>query len=241
MVNNMTQEQILEKVQKLLSLASSDNENEARIASAKASELLLKYNLSLSQVKDFQPEYEKKSVSDELLAFQAHHLIICSLVQEFFMVKVLVTSTQGKFNRRTKVISFIGTQVNIQVTEYIYTYLDRMFPVLFDQYRRKNYDAKLTDRKAYYVGLSRGICENLEATKFKVEQEAGLVIVEDANLKKYVASISTKTVNSRSSYSANPEALNAGMEAGRNLKIQRGISSSSSSDSIKNLNYKGGK
>lgn len=237
----MTQEQILEKVQKLLSLAGSDNENEARMASAKASELLLKYNLSLSQVKDFQPEYERKEVSDELLAFQAHHLILCSLIQEFFIVKILVTSTQQKFGNRVKVISFIGTAVNIQVAEYVYTYLDRMFPVLFDQYRRKNYDAKLTDRKAYYVGLSKGIRENLEATKFKVEQEAGLVIMPDANLKKYVDTISTKTVNSKSSYSANPDAVNAGIEAGKNLKIQRGLSSSNTSDSIKNLSYKGGK
>jgi len=49
---------ILEKIQKLLSLATSDNEHEAKAAMDKANALLVKHNLSMQEAKE-NLEYEK--------------------------------------------------------------------------------------------------------------------------------------------------------------------------------------
>jgi hypothetical protein len=47
---NKSRMDIIEKIQKLLALATSDNENEAQMAAKRAQELLLKYNLKLTDV-----------------------------------------------------------------------------------------------------------------------------------------------------------------------------------------------
>lgn len=41
---------IIDRIKKLLALAESDNESEAKLAMERANELLLRYNLSSSQV-----------------------------------------------------------------------------------------------------------------------------------------------------------------------------------------------
>lgn len=56
---------IMEKIQKLLSLANSDNENEAKMATARANELLIKYNLNLQQIEDHQNDYMVQTIEDK--------------------------------------------------------------------------------------------------------------------------------------------------------------------------------
>ncbi len=57
---------VLAKVKKLFALSTSSNPNEAALAASKAQELLLQYNLSLSQVTEkdesMRPEYQKTRI-----------------------------------------------------------------------------------------------------------------------------------------------------------------------------------
>jgi hypothetical protein len=60
-IENMSNEQmkeVIKKVQKLLALAQSDNENEARLALQKAQELQAKYNIVFDQL-DVEDESQK--------------------------------------------------------------------------------------------------------------------------------------------------------------------------------------
>lgn len=76
-------EQVVEKIQKLLALANSDNENEAKLASKKAHELMIKYNLSASEVEMINKEYINKIVSIEPYT-KPHQKYIYSILMSFF-------------------------------------------------------------------------------------------------------------------------------------------------------------
>ena len=69
-------DQIIERIQKLLSLANSDNENEAQLAASKANELLTKYNLSLQEVEGINLEYSEHEVATQLVGTRSQEVVV---------------------------------------------------------------------------------------------------------------------------------------------------------------------
>ena len=87
---NINTENIEEKIQKLLSLANSDNPYEAQAAALKAQELMLKYNIELleANVKE-DVIIEKFSFKNEerQLRRLTYHLLLASIIAENFRTK----------------------------------------------------------------------------------------------------------------------------------------------------------
>jgi len=76
----MHDENIIKKVQKLLALATSDNENESQVAAQKAQELIAKYNID-QQLLNSKLEYQWEVLIEEPY-FKLHQKFIWPILKE---------------------------------------------------------------------------------------------------------------------------------------------------------------
>jgi len=213
---------IIQKIQKLLSLANSDNENEAKAAMNMANSLILKHNLSLQQISGYQAEYQRKEVG-EALVLKYHQRLILSLLTGYFFVECVIKHTENK----VKIFQLIGTAENCEIASYIFDYLDRAFPELWKVYLKNN-PQHHKHKKSYYSGLNSGIESMLETTKFRVQEETGLILKEDANLKAFVKSIATKHYSSQARHYLESTVYNNGLDDGKKITLRKPIKSGAS-------------
>jgi hypothetical protein len=221
--------EIIKKVQKLLSLAQSDNENEAKMASAKAQEILLKYNLDLQQVVDAAVEYGEEGVGNSSkLTMEAKEIL--PLIMDAFRVRCIVLeewerSMKGRLRRMRKP-TFVGEKTNLQIAVYTYQFLMRSYK---DQFRTHQKATKCSSKMRYsfYRGLSSGLRYQFKIVKDKVETERGLVLKRDPKLDEFFANLFPKTKQIRTDVKdIDPSTYQHGKEAGQKLRIHRGIENS---------------
>lgn len=233
-VTNKMDKSIIEKIQKLLQLANSPNESEARSATNKANELLIKYNLSLQSIIDHESEYEKQELVTSGLTLKPHQSMITTLLQEYFFVKVIIGSdfvghSSGKWgNQRAqyrKVISLVGTEENCRIATYIFAYLNDVYPKLWKDYFDRNSRVEGRDKRSYYSGLTSGISKMLKQTKWRVENETGLVVIDDPGLVKAVEKITTGTYGGTSNANINREVERDGLRDGQKISLRKPIAS----------------
>jgi len=225
----MDRKEIIEKIQKLLSLANSSNEHEAKLAAQKATELLTKYNLSMQEVETSQREYDSIHYAGDKSRMPAEHKYIFGLLQRFFFVKV-VRGRKPTYDPKTgmpkRVItwSFFGQQHNVKIAHFVFAFLDNTFHNLYKVYQKNN-ETNRASRNSFYLGLYRGLVEQLDAGKKKVENETGLVVVPDPGIDKFINDSvgKTRSVPSRNVRSVDSEAYHKGVEEGKKIRIAMGL------------------
>lgn len=211
---------LLQKIKKLLSLANSDNEHEAKLAMDMANELLVKHNISMQQASE-SLEYEKNKL-DEISRKSVEDKFIHVILKNYFFVKIV--SSRSRVENKTT-IYVLGTDTNVQIATYVYSYLKLTFKSLFSDYK-KTTGCKANARQSYYSGLFDGICEQLEKTKRTVEQKEGLVVVDDKALQRYTLGAFKNLKTRSSSYALRDgQAVKEGAKDGKNIRISKGISS----------------
>lgn len=207
-----------EKIKKLLSLANSSNENEAKAAAAMASKLMIKFNISKEEV-ELKKKYEEAVIKEASSRSNLDGFIL-PLINKYFFVLASVRRDRLKKVTQTR---FTGTTENIEIATYMYEFLTRAFKDSWMDYKKAN---KLTSssRSSFYSGMYKGLMDKFEAAKVEVEQETGLVVVPDAGIKKYLASkgvrLSQTTNRTRL---RDVGAAEAGVNIGRNLQIRAGV------------------
>lgn len=216
-------ETLLKRVKKLLQLANSDNEHEARLAAERAQELLTRHNLTVQDVRRTSADYEMRDASEALGRNMTEAKYVDNIVQRFFFVRVFRRGTSKSNGRWQRVTRYVGTPSNVEVALYIRDFLLKEFRVLWQAYKRRT-GASAKSRQSYYCGLFDGICAQLEASQKRVEQETGLVVVQDRDLMRYMQEIcpnlrkTTTNVNT-----GDRAAFGAGEAAGREMKIRKGL------------------
>lgn len=227
---------IIARIQKLLALANSDNEYEAKQATNRANELLIKHNLKLQEVTDRNFSYVDRDAITVGTVIQGYQKMIAGLLDGFFFVKILVGSSFSHYDamgreRLTRKITLIGTEVNTEIATYIFSYLNESYPRLWSDFRKKN---KLGGRyrTSYYVGLTAGISEMLEKTKWRVEHETGLVVVGDPELQKFADSRAQGAYNGREESPINQAVAAAGFRDGVNIKLRKPIESTATTSGL---------
>jgi hypothetical protein len=220
-----TSQEIIEKIQKLLALANSSNEHEAKLAAERATALLTKYNLSMQDIAAEEREYEATHFMGQHTRLVMEQKFLFGILMDFFFIKVVVGK---KFNpllgKQVRVWSFFGQSHNVEIAKYVYSFLDVTFQQLFAEYVKSGGASGKTARNSFYMGLTRGLRSQLKATKVQVEQEAGLVVVQDPGIDDFISDTvgKTRTV-ARSSGQVDVAALEKGVEEGKNIKIARGL------------------
>lgn len=213
---------LIQKIQKLLALANSSNQNEAELASKKAQELLLKHNISMASVENAQFDFTEHT--EELKRQPVEAKFIQSLLVEFFFIKIIHDKIRDR-------LVFVGTEENIQVAMYVRDFLRNTFKRLYAiENKAQNWKGK--NRNAFYLGLYKGLRQKLESEKQKATEnvEAGkALIVVDRALVDFMNSRHDNLKNRSHGRikATNAEAVERGHEHGRKLNISRGLGESS--------------
>lgn len=212
-------EKISEKIQKLLSLATSSNENEAKLAAQKANELMIKYNLQMSDLRE-EADYDI-FVVEEGVRMPVELKFIGGILVKHFFVELI----KGRGCLR-----MIAEKQNLENGRYLYDFLTRTFKECWANYKKETKcDNSL--KQTYYLGLYRGLDEKLSATRKKVESEYGLVVVKDEKLQDFISEQfgKTRSEGRTSVQNRDENAYSSGKADGANITIRKGISSSSES------------
>jgi hypothetical protein len=230
----MTKQQIIDKIQKLLALANSSNENEAKSAASMAQALLTKYNLTMKEVDKSSQSYTSKAFETNKRRQDTSARYIQTILKTFFFVEIINTKKPVKVYEDVCGIKFektvyenmyliFGEPHNVEIAQYIYDFLDNSFKVLYRDFAKKNKTGK-GSRVSYYYGVYAGLYDQLKQTKTKVEQEVGLVVVEDKDLTDFISQSIGKTKSLvKKTQTEDKNALNQGYKEGQSLKIAKGL------------------
>ncbi len=188
----MTTEELLSKIQRLLALSGSPNEHEAKLALAKAQNLMIEHNVSIEEVQGFQENttnfttdtaYKHES---QTLPYEMEWVLV--VIKDFFFVRT-ITSPQWEWlknnniNRKKKKIInilFFGTPENIAVAKHVFHYLRRTFRELWIQYKNQH-NAQRYAAKSFYYGLYHGFTTKLteERKVYNEKTQTALTIIND--------------------------------------------------------------
>ncbi len=149
------------RVEKLLALAGSSNENEAVLAMQKANELIEKY--SLGQMTDRQRSpYTYVIINSGKCCIQRYQRRICGILRDFFYVKVVYAFLyDSRHDCRHKTIELFGTAENVAIGEYCYHFLENQLTILWRQHRHKYLGNSLRAKNSYYLGVLNGFYKKI--------------------------------------------------------------------------------
>jgi len=211
------EEKLIEKIQKLLALAGSPNENEAKAAMAKAQGLMLKHNIDMRSVQDHDSEY----INELSETFKREHpsmKFINSIIEKYFFVRVV------KSNRREgKFFNYIGEKQNVQTALHTVNFLKATFDRLWKEYKAET-GAGRASKQSFILGLFEGFCEKMDQQRMEAEQKYDLVLVDDPRATEKMNELFPRLSRraSRGTRLRDGAARSAGQSAGRNIKLSAG-------------------
>lgn len=170
-----------DKIRKLLALAHSPYEGEAKAALLKARELMAEHKLTEAEcieaakqsVKDIKTEFTASKRRDPWL------IPLSAAIGEHYCCKAYRTHYYG---RQTQIIGFIGLEDDVELCVEIFAYAVSCVQSRIKEIRREMeeiYNAKYIRREcdSYGYGFTVGVTDAFERQQETKEQEWGLVLV----------------------------------------------------------------
>lgn len=177
-----TSQRVLQRVQKLLALAASDNPHEAEAAMARAHALLLEHNLSLGAA---APDYRALRLGEAWGALPLHAKMIAGLLTEYFFVEaVWVLRYEALRNRDLRQLEIYGRPHDVEMAEYVHDFLHAAVARLFAAARQRG-EVDARGRRDYLAGVLSGFRQRLAGAKTDAAAR-GLVWVADGDLRHFV-------------------------------------------------------
>lgn len=210
-------EKILKKIEKLLNLAKSANQHEASLATAKANELLMKYNLEFYKSEEHQEEevfvkniYEAKRTNIQMNS-------LYEIISNFYVQPVL--------NRTSKKVylEVIGSKINVELADYMAKFFIAEFERLYKASGLKGTSAK----NSFIRGIAEGFNKKINEQRAKDPCLKNELIKLDKVLKSQVKMVYGRMGSSTSSSKKiDQEARALGQKAGSSLKVKKGLNPS---------------
>ena len=212
-------ENILEKIKKLLRLARSANPHEANLAMQNAMKLAAEHQIA---VEGINPDEQQAAITDQTsrgfiqLTYDRHFAAL--IVQRFFNVSVVIRPkiiVVDGWPKGGKALAFVGKQVDIDIALYVYVFLTRRFAYCWNHHR-----GRARNRRAFIEGMFRGIwAVLLEAQPPEEPHKPGLILAErDAYIRAHFGDTSAHKAPHSDKLAA--AAAFAGFLHGRNTKIR---------------------
>lgn len=210
---------IREKIQKLLSLAGSSNENEARAAMLKAKELMAKHKMAES---DFQKEEELKHLLVEDVTWTTDSgkiwlVDLCEVITNNYMCTASWRTTKGTRTHTLMITGFEDdARVCMDVIAYAFGFMENAFRKL-----SKGKDKK--DFKIMQSSYAKGFILGLELAFDMQKQEHpewGLVVVKPKEVEEYEKSLGERSVHTKK-VEFDPFAYMVGQRDGQNFNAQK--------------------
>lgn len=210
-------QKILEKVSKLLNLGSSQNTHEAALATAKANELLLKYNLESSLYNESEEEVcclkviEQKKMDTKLGA-------LYDIIKHFYV--------QPVFNKGKNVVylEIVGNRVNVELAQYILHFLSSEFDYFWKKTKKENPHLKgVAAKNSYFRGLAKGYEQKVLLSKNSIATKTDLIKINQ-NLQRQLAMSHPRLSSVKTTVSKNcKESESIGKTHGKNLNIRSAL------------------
>jgi hypothetical protein len=215
-----TDEQVIDKVRKLLALATSSNEFEAASAAAKAQELLLKYNIETRRLETEDATDSgiivRRMTEHDFSGWRSH---LVGAVCEATQTRVLFTKLGGK----SKLYQIFGKPANCEVAEYLYGYLCK------ELVRLSPRPIATAESHAFRMGAVATIYTRLLETFTEFKEASAdsmaLVVTTAAAVDAKVAEMYPKLGKSRAARISDWDAYDRGRVAGKNIPLRRGVGS----------------
>ncbi len=165
------QERLLRRVEKLLSLAGSQETHEATLAMERARELILRHQLE-TFVNQKEEQYTYVLIEHRKKQIPAHQSAIASLLCNHFFVDCITRSLYHAQDRCSyKVLEIAGTRENVQMAEYVYWFLWNQLPLLWKHHKKGlSQAASRLSQRSFYLGVLHGFRHKLTLQKEELEQ-----------------------------------------------------------------------
>lgn len=235
-----TQQEIIEKIQKLLALSKSPNEHEAILAANKAQELLLQYNLKYD---DFD---ENKEKTTEKVFDQYKQRVIWKgeLAKEIAVNNFCDFWYDKRYYPVTYGYVFVGKPHNIEVCQWLYDYLTETIQRLADEAWEKEasrYTHGKNWKNSFRMGCVHRLREKMEEQlKQNMEQGTtgtatsngmpGLVVSaiyekEKQAIELYKKELGLKFKKQQNRYNTNYDGYQAGKDAADSIGLNKTVKS----------------
>lgn len=230
---NGVDQHLLSRIAKLLALAESSNEHEAQAAMSAAQRLMLKYNIDLA-VSGQAPAHAFKHLGEPTGRVSESQRILAGILGDHFFVQTIwVPVWRPREGRRGSVLEICGSRANLELAEYVHSFLNVTAERLFREFRRTP-TGRGAKRLTFIAGVMAGFRDRLERERKKSKAE-GLVWVGDAALDDFFRKRHPRIRWTRYAVGHGSEAYARGREAGAKIVLHRGITSNSHSSSPKLL------
>lgn len=219
---NSKNNKLFATINKLMALAQSPNEHEARSAMTKAHQLLLKHNLSLLDLKT-QQCYIHKQVG-AVGRRNPIKSMISSILGQFFFVETLWVFGYAPHEDRTgRVLEIYGTPENVEMAEYVYHTLENVSERSWAEHKREQKISGNRHRRTFIVGLLEGFYQKLDGRVIE-NQSQNLVWKGDPQLTAFYRRRNPRVIRAASRYSkSSKDAHRSGIAQGNKLVIHKGI------------------
>jgi len=223
------QNNIIEKIRKLLALAANNSSiEESASAASKAQAMLLEHHLSMAEIdlKEKPEEIQKHDLNiggnkRTIVWRQAlHHRI----AQAHFCKTIFYPGTTKK--------TIVGKPTHIQIVQYLYDYLSKEIERQYKGWVERECFLSKPNFRSYALGAVAGIhgkfMEQRKATENTVGQACtALVVAEDKEVSVAFRQYFPHTTKVARTRIGNAEAYHAGRVAGGNMNIPQGVGSRS--------------
>jgi hypothetical protein len=205
----MADETIIEKIQKLLALSTSSNENEAASALAKAQKLLLLHNISMEEVEALKKP-DRVYVKDSVLISRGRWRVrLLSAIAQYNFCRMVYFP-----NRSNTLAVLVGEKINIEAVKLMYDLiaeqLVHMAAVAYMNSTERIHAATWKD--SFYNGAIRTIRIRLDMERRGLDSHTmALVVVREDELNQAERNFFPKTRQAK----PKPVKFNSGYEAGR--------------------------
>ena len=230
-------EDIILKIQKLLALSKSSNENEAQNAMLKAQQLLIKYKLSIKDVEVYSRESIKVESFDTEQRFRGKSWKsnLAHVIADNFSC---YTYFDISCNYRSKVYSacFYGKEEDVVICNIMFTYASKCINSEGDklvkrmkQDRRRKYFKGIKDD--YALGFIAGLKQKFNE-QIRNNTEWGLVIQKDQVVMDRYKEFSKEfgRVKAQKEFYKHSDAFKLGQEDGRKFDISDKIENEGEND-----------
>jgi hypothetical protein len=213
------EDRIVRRIRKLLALADSPEEAEARAAAAAAFRLMLKHNVQLAEARA-TPRYTTRQVGDVVVRRPKHeHLLAGLLSRHFFVDVTLVPAFSVATLKPGRAVELAGTAENVELAAYVWDFLLGTGERLWRAHVRAR---GRVPRQRFLEGVVLGFRERLEGEAEAARQE-GLVWVGDPGLDDFVGVRHPHRRAGRRLAVQSDATLAAGRAAGRGIVLRRPI------------------
>ncbi len=211
---------VLRKVQKLMALATSSNENEAQQAMIKSRQLLLKHNMEFAYEGEEEKMLLKRIMKQKKENAKMRSIAI--ILETFFVTTIYRRTEEAVY------LEILGNASNVEIADYVADFLGRELELLWEVARRQARLKGVTAKNSFFLGLAKGYCNQIQALKREYPADtANAVMVIEKQLEDAKAMVYKRLSSSRSQGSHCPKSSHLGERMGKELRINPAIPKSS--------------